>query len=1321
MNRVLLLFLIILLCPPALTAQRGPGGVSKDGTPANCRLWVDAADLNLNDLDPVTLWVDKSNSDVADELYWADNLTPVAPVFRNASSAGINGRPAVQFGEGSMLGIGETNQDISTDLNSNEDMETTYEQTMFFVFRTGSDVTSRQIIWEEGGSVRCISTYIYNGEIYIGIADVEMDPDGVLGYGFSYKKLPLQPNTSYTLTFLYKAPEDNTIVNGSTSDEYFGIAGLLNGVPFPNEMENGCCSGPGVGGLYTHPDPLGIGGVNKSTYNESESIDNTNTGTQLFEGRIAEICYFAYALNTSERIIIENYLASKYNAGTAAINEYQHSNGFGNGVIGIGQESPTIFHNESRADNLFEIKINDKFDAFGNQQGYLLTGHNNGPLIWSDQNVPDPANVRRLRRTWRWSRTGIDGDKEVEITIDPSVTGFPITPELPPLPDGFTKYGVLIESSSANFPNFTASNSTIVEMRLASGKYIANVEIPDGSFATICAFRPTVQFRNESEFAIEGDPAPEWEPKTVEIELNYSPFNSVDVNVDFINGSAISGTDYQWNSAANLITFELGEIIKTIPFDIKNDVVVNAPSVRDFNILLLPSGSPPDAVIGSRDTLNYRIFDNNPEPKVTFISDRVNVREDDGTVEIPVNILGGFTGSKDITVRRKVNPDVDALFEGVLATPNVDFTGDNEQVLTFAQGESVQNYIINILEDEIHEYDESIVLEIIGASEGIGVDPDDNLSTEVVIEDINPAPTVSFITSESEGYRSTSNPIINVQLSGLSAKWTEVPFNISGGDAVNAPNDQPDFVANTSEVILIAPMDTVGILYEICTDINNCVLDIFVEDNETVDENRTIEFTLDEPVNANLGGTTVHTYTIKPYRPFEFTGAGGVGQLRNNTMWLRPDLISVTGAIQTVPNVSVTDVEAWQNRGTANRPTVPDAFELNGHKVLRFANNRFMPIGSGAGSDEGRHPLVNTGGQYSSKSMYMVFIPRDVSATSPAGSNSANAQMLYEQGGGDRGISFYILNRKLHMAAWNRVDENNQDGWGLNENPGLPAIVTYNTYLEDNTPYVVSWHYDANATPGLRLYVNGELADSYSGTVGMMFNHGNGAALGAMFGNTSIDGVRIPTPNPDYNRFFVGDIAEVIYFNEPNLTNNSRLHKARNTIIHNYLSAKFNIPLTEGQVADLDFADASTAEPLFNKELAGVGRTLDGSTEVVHGLAQGPAPLRVRSPIFNAPEAYLTWAHNGESLTDTWPYSFWNADLPENILERSGRVWKFYQSAPDAVSSVDIEINFGSSASAADFANDRGLLRLLTHTNEDPMGCMWPWPIQAASYPCPSS
>ncbi|MFN2423127.1 MAG: hypothetical protein ABR572_05075, partial [Cryomorphaceae bacterium] len=113
MNRVLLLFLIILLCPPALTAQRGPGGVSKDGTPANCRLWVDAADLNLNDLDPVTLWVDKSNSDVADELYWADNLTPVAPVFRNASSAGINGRPAVQFGEGSMLGIGETNQDIS--------------------------------------------------------------------------------------------------------------------------------------------------------------------------------------------------------------------------------------------------------------------------------------------------------------------------------------------------------------------------------------------------------------------------------------------------------------------------------------------------------------------------------------------------------------------------------------------------------------------------------------------------------------------------------------------------------------------------------------------------------------------------------------------------------------------------------------------------------------------------------------------------------------------------------------------------------------------------------------------------------------------------------------------------------------------------------------------------------------------------------------------------------------------------------------------------------------------------------------------------------
>ncbi|HKK39275.1 MAG TPA: hypothetical protein VJ949_07650, partial [Cryomorphaceae bacterium] len=159
----------------AANGQRGPGGVTDDSdNDKNCRLWLDAGDLNLADGAPVNVWYDKSVSDIQDSAFWdeGDADLYLQPLFRNVPAAGINGKPVVSFQSGGMLSIGKwdggSSVPPSADLNSNGDAGTTYEQTMFFAFRTANDVTSKQVIWEEGGSDRGIAIYLFNGEIYIG-------------------------------------------------------------------------------------------------------------------------------------------------------------------------------------------------------------------------------------------------------------------------------------------------------------------------------------------------------------------------------------------------------------------------------------------------------------------------------------------------------------------------------------------------------------------------------------------------------------------------------------------------------------------------------------------------------------------------------------------------------------------------------------------------------------------------------------------------------------------------------------------------------------------------------------------------------------------------------------------------------------------------------------------------------------------------------------------------------------------------------------------------------------------------------------------------
>lgn len=1335
MKKSILLGISLLLCA-FVYGQKGPGGVTNDASSAtNCRLWLDASTLNQADGTDVELWQDISFSSAVDEAFWDSDQDFLPPEFRSDPAAGINGKPTISFENGGMLSIGfyedENINDVSIDLNSNPGVETTYEQTIFIAFRTGPDVTSRQILWEEGGSARGFIFYILNGTIRIGAYDDINDNDpgtgggqgnnnGVRTFGFTYKELPIQPNTTYVVSLVYNVPTTNEVLTNSTASPIVGLNGTLNGLVFPSNMLWGGqeWNKAGVGGVFTHPDPIGIGGLNRTTYmengpyylydNDPDDPDRFPTGSFGFSGRISEICYYAFAVSPCQRIIIENYLAAKYFATVIANDKYEYQTSYGNGVIGIGKQSDSDIHNISQGNNLFEFRASNFSTVFTqNNPNYVLTGHNGSALSWTDDNVPDTASFQRLRRVWRWDFDGPQigtASPELSFRIDAS--------DLPALPSGFSEYGIMVEKSDGILPNFNNTNSEIVGLTLNAGFYEADLEIEDGTYLTIVAIRPQVQFTQNTASTIEGDVGTKSGP-FIFAELNFSPDPAItySATISFFNDNATygsgAGTDYYADGSTinNPVTIDFmgGTTQIPIPVTIVNDITeVDDDPIERFNAIITSTSS--NLAIGQRDTLEYRILDNDPPPKASFQTDNFSFNEVDGTYDIPLEIIGTFTGTPTVTVR--LVPNVGT------ATPGVDFEfASPDTTLTFTTVEPIQNLEVKIIDDDIDastpfdEFDEWFRLEIIGAT-GVGFDNTVEIDTDITIVDLDPEPIVEFQALSSEGYEAVSDPRIYVELSAPSAKQIVVPFARTGG---TAEDEGIDYDAELSSNLIIPAGEDEGYIY---FDIPSGETRLFVySDGDDQEIAETILFALTDtpgPINAQLGTDITHTFTIRDYQPFDNTGAAGVGKDQDNTFWLVANE-AVTGTPSSVPNISPRPISITQNTSSRRPSVVEDASDIfNGNKFLQFnsGQNDFLSVGDP--STLGQSSLINISGQFDSKSIFIVFRPHDVSS-------SSGYQTIYEQGGGARGISVYLKNDRLFFQAWNVPDDDgnatpNLAPWGHQSSDY--AITQSSTVIQNNTVYIISAHYQNTMLPnvptneGLRLYVNGVKEDTYTGNVGRLYTHGGRTAIGCVDNDSFFDDG--PLSGQSEVRCFDGDIAEIIYFNEPNETRDNatsqiRVNEPRIQIIHNYLAAKYDVTtstsnLGSNQLFNETYSDESNPDDFFGNDVAGIGRV---GTSEVHLDSRGPAEMRVSSPTWSGGDAYLLWGHNGESLTNTWTFSNAGNVLPPTINERSGRVWKFFESL-DGIDRVNIEINYSESNNAGQLTADKDLLRLLIHSNSDP-------------------
>jgi hypothetical protein len=236
-------------------------------------IWLDADDgTTISDIDSdndVDMWTDKSGE--------GNDASQNAAISQpTIIAAGINGRTAIGFD-----GIDDRLEVADADtINIGGPY---VGKTMMMAFRTGVDVTGRQVLYEQGGQTRGLNIYIDDGELYLNgwnLAETVWSP--------SFTKTAINANTTYVATLVF--------------DQAAGtVEAFVDG--------NSIGSVSGVSSLNAHSQDIGIGAANNSTRFHDYAFAGDG---HYFDGLIGEYLQYNRALTNDERPAVEDYLQDRW-------------------------------------------------------------------------------------------------------------------------------------------------------------------------------------------------------------------------------------------------------------------------------------------------------------------------------------------------------------------------------------------------------------------------------------------------------------------------------------------------------------------------------------------------------------------------------------------------------------------------------------------------------------------------------------------------------------------------------------------------------------------------------------------------------------------------------------------------------------------------------------------------------------------------------------------------------------------------------------------------------------------------------------------------
>ncbi len=1091
----------------------GPGGV---GDLNNNKLWLRTDSLiGFADDDPVSAWADFSgNSNDFAQVAGADQ-----PLYKTAI---INGKPVIRF-------------DGTSD------------------FITGPSIISGNI----GRTIFILSKMTSSTGSFDGLL-MNLDYPQTGGSG-----------TTYSIT-----PEVAVRVNGNrVFNENFGTTDfrLLT-------IRN--AAGANVTAVEAYLEGVSLSQASASSAVINTGINGTSLGwsdhvTDYFDGDMAEVIIYNNELNNTQRIIVENYLGTKYglDLSSSSHDYYSYESTNSEDLAGIGQYAAADYHTAAQSAGMVRISNASSLEA----GDYLLFAHDNGDFSsWVNIEVPADS-IRRIAREWRFDETNDIGT--VTLTVDPAL--------LPAAYPGYTFWSAWLDSDG----DFTSGSRAVPLSFNGSEWEAANVNIQDGDYLTVGLIQPFVEFNLNSIFSTENI-----SPVAIEVSLNYAVSQDVTVDYSVYGGTATGGgTDY--TLAPGTLTITAGTLSSSF-----NVIVIDDSDIETDETVFIRLSNPSAGLdIGAQDSTVLNISDNDNIRTIDFTLAASSGPESDATADLTVRL----------NTIDAVNPTtVDYIVTGGTATGGgVDYTLA-AGTATVLPGDISTIIQISVVDELIYENNETVEVSLSNPTNAnLGTN---NIHTYTIIND-DSQPVLRFEISASS--TSEGAGIANIRAILSAATGSDISFDyidIAGGTATSGID------YSITPVTLTIPAGDTATSFAVT-----------LIDDADIETEETAVFRLQNLVGtgALMGAPAEieHTLTITDNDYTGFRGPGGVGDSQNNKLWLSADSNVV---------VSGTNVLNWLDlSGNANHATnlapgqEPDLIssEINGRNVIRFDDN---------GGTNGDYLGANLSLGISGSGASTVFMVAKNTTTS----DQDNTGLFIGQSPGTGGtVRHYGLeyNLAIRFNNGNRIfdDGFTQDNWRIGTIRNF-ATAQYGQY----EGFIDGVYLGQSASSG---------PTSIPATADDFYYLGAGLGTSTTFSSA---------------RYFEGDMAEMIAYN-------IYLNNAQINIVNNYLSTKYNLPIS----LDLYSYDAT-----YGEDLAGIGRE---AADTIHTAAMSANILLISNALGLDDDEYLMFGHNGDTL-GTWV----SAELPTGSIRRMAREWRVDETGDVGSLTVSIDTMF-LPAKPAEYSN----------------------------------
>jgi hypothetical protein len=306
---------------------------------------------------------------------------------------------------------------------------------------------------------------------------------------------------------------------------------------------------------------------------------------------------------------------------------------------------------------------------------------------------------------------------------------------------------------------------------------------------------------------------------TITVTARLSAPSGLPVTIPFtLGGTAAGGTDY--TATASPIAIAPGATEGTIVLTVNDDDVYE-PAETVIITMGTPIGATP-----SGTTVHTATVMDNDTPKVRFVSASQNATEGNAPT---------ITISLDTPMTQSVS--VPFTVSGT-ATAGADFSISSSP-LVIGVGATSVSIILNIADDAVYEWDETIVISL-GKPVNVALGSP-SVHTLTITDN---APTVSFTAPTQAAGEGGGSMTATAVLSIASWQDVTVPFTVSGTASRPA-----DYAITPSPITIPAGLTS------------GTVTITLVEDTE-LEADETVVLTMGTPANAAVSGVSVHTATI---------------------------------------------------------------------------------------------------------------------------------------------------------------------------------------------------------------------------------------------------------------------------------------------------------------------------------------------------------------------------------------------------------------------------------------------------------------------------